>query len=132
MMYNNKHMNLIRENWRRFLVLVYTFFVPFYVVYGAVNPPVSNCEPGKICNPLSGIDSIPGFIQKILEGFISIGIPVIALAIVYSGFLFVFAMGNPEKLKKAKDALLYTLIGGAVLLGSWAIAKMISATITGL
>jgi hypothetical protein len=54
------------------------------------------------------------------------------LAIIYSGFLFVFARGNSEKLGKAKDALLYTLIGAAILLGSWAIAEMIQATVTGL
>jgi len=56
----------------------------------------------------------------------------VALAVIYSGFLFVFARGNSEKLGKAKDALLYTLIGAAILLGSWAIAEMIQATVTGL
>ena len=52
-----------------------------------------------------------------------------ALAIIYSGFLFVFARGNDEKLKTAKDALFYSIIGAAVLLGSWAIAEMIASTI---
>ncbi|MFA6076500.1 MAG: pilin [Candidatus Paceibacterota bacterium] len=89
---------------------------------------------GKICNPLGtkGVASIPAFIQKLLEGVLQIGIPIVALAIIYCGFLFVAARGNSEKLGKAKDALLYTLIGAAILLGSWAIAQMISATVTGL
>lgn len=89
---------------------------------------------GKIVNPLgeSGAKSLPEFIHTLLTGVLKIGIPVVALAIIYCGFLFVSARGNSEKLTKAKDALLYTLIGAAILLGSWAIAQMISATVTGL
>ncbi len=85
-----------------------------------------------IKNPIAPIDSIDGLIATILNGVISIGLPVIALALVYCGFLFVAARGNSEKLTKAKDALIYTVIGGGILLGAWAIAKMISATVTGL
>lgn len=86
---------------------------------------------GKIHNPLgtNGPTDIPAFIKNVLEGALKIAIPVVALAIIYSGFLFVFAMGNSEKLKKAKDALLYSLIGAAILLGSWAIANLIVTTI---
>ena len=85
-------------------------------------------------NPLgpNGIDSVPKFIQVLLEGVLRIGIPIVALAIIYCGFLFVSARGNSEKLGKAKDALLYTLIGAAILIGSWAIAQLISDTVLAL
>ncbi len=91
------------------------------------------CE-GKICNPLAskGINDLSGFIKIILEGALKLGIPVIALAIIYSGFLFVSARGNSEKLGEAKNSLMYTLIGAALLLGAWAIAKIISETVLGL
>lgn len=86
-----------------------------------------------LTNPLGDkINSIPAFIQTLLEGVIKIGIPIVALAIIYCGFLFVEARGNSEKLGKAKDALLYTLIGAAILLGSWAIATLISNTVLAL
>ncbi|KKR61052.1 hypothetical protein A2643_02810 [Candidatus Nomurabacteria bacterium RIFCSPHIGHO2_01_FULL_39_220] len=84
-------------------------------------------------NPLSDkTDNIPAFIQTFLEGVLKVGIPIIALAIIYSGFLFVEARGNSEKLGKAKDALLYTLIGAAILLGSWSIATLIDSTVRAL
>jgi len=88
------------------------------------------CDPksGVICNPISA-NSIPVFIKTLLEGILKIGIPLIAVAIIYSGFLFVAAQGNEEKLTKAKSAFMYTLIGTAILLGSWAIAKLISDTV---
>ncbi|MFM7088786.1 MAG: pilin [Candidatus Paceibacterota bacterium] len=83
-----------------------------------------------IDNPLDGkIDNLNGFIKILLEGVIKIGIPLIAIALVYSGYLFVTAAGNPQKIEKAKDAFVYALIGGAILLGSWAIAQMISDTV---
>lgn len=91
-----------------------------------------SCEEGKICNPISGIENITDLIKILLEKVLMIGFPLVALAIIYCGFLFVAARGNSEKITKAKDALLYTIIGAAILLGSWAIAQVISETVTGL
>jgi hypothetical protein len=86
---------------------------------------------GKIVNPINQ-DSLTGLIQTLLVGMIKVGIPIVALAIIYCGFLFVSARGNTEKLTQAKSALLYTLIGAAILLGSWAIAQLISNTVLAL
>jgi len=121
-------MNYFNKNWQKLVLAIYVLVAPFSLLYA---DPVT-CEPGKICNPIAGVGSVPDLIQKILTGLLQIGIPVVALAIIYCGFLFVVARGNSEKITKAKDALLWTLIGAAVLLGSWAIAQMISATVTGL
>ena len=91
----------------------------------------SGCDPtkGKICNPAGTIDNIPGLVNTVLKGVLQVGVPLVALAIIYCGFLFVAARGNSEKLGKAKDALLYTIIGAAILLGSWAIAELIGETV---
>ena len=124
-------MNFINKNWQRLVLLFYIIFVPFFVLYAETGGPVVSGG-GGINNPIPKITSVPGLIQTILTGVLKIGIPVVALAIIYSGFLFVFARGNPEKLSKAKDALLYTVIGAAILLGSWAIAQMISNTVLAL
>jgi hypothetical protein len=83
-----------------------------------------------IINPLSSeLDTIPKFIEKILEVVLTIGIPIVTLAIIYSGFLFVTAQGNSEKLKKAKQTFIYTIIGAALLLGSFVISKAIVGTV---
>jgi hypothetical protein len=84
-----------------------------------------------IDNPLgtNGPQNIMDFIKLIVKYVLYIGIPIIALAIIYTGFLFVSASGNSEKLTKAKNALLYTLIGGALLLGAFVIANAISSTV---
>lgn len=79
-------------------------------------------------NPIS-VNSIPQLIQKVLEFLIKIGIPLLVVMIVYSGFLYLFARGNPGKIGSAHTMLKYTLIGGAILLASWAIAELIHSTL---
>ncbi|MDP2593236.1 MAG: pilin [bacterium] len=125
------NMKFIKDNWQTTLVFTFGFILPI-TAFGQGTVPAPKCLPGQICNPLPKITSIPNLIQTILEGAIKIGLPIVALAIIYAGFLFVFARGNPEKLGTAKDTLLYTLIGAAILLGAWAIAKMIESTVLGI
>lgn len=83
-----------------------------------------------IKNPLgNSFSDIPSFIKGILDFVLLLGIPIVALAIIYCGFLFVTASGNSEKLKHAKQALLYTLVGAALLLGCLVITEAIKGTV---
>ena len=127
-MYNTL-MSFTKRSCYGLFVILSLFIVPG-IIYAQGDVPAP-CLPaaGRICNPLGNTNTIPAFIKIILEGALKVGIPIIALAVIYCGFLFVAAQGNPEKLGKAKDALLYTLIGAGILLGSLAIAELISATI---
>lgn len=87
--------------------------------------------PINLQNPLAGtIDTIPQFFQKIVEIIIKIGIPLVAMAIVYSGLLFVTARGSDEQLKKAKNAFAFAVIGGLILLASWLVAEAIRDALT--
>jgi hypothetical protein len=81
-------------------------------------------------NPLDGtVSSIPDFIEKILDIVITIGVPIVALAIIYSGFLFVAAQGKPEGLQKARQAFTFTIIGAVLILAAWLIAQAIGETV---
>lgn len=82
-------------------------------------------------NPIKS-NTVQEFVRAILEGIIKIGIPLIALAIIYSGFLFVAAIGNPGKIEEAKSALINTLIGAALLLGAWGLSELIVETVKSL
>jgi hypothetical protein len=134
-MYNEKTI-MKNSKIRNFFILIIILGISVFppLVFSQTNQNPTDCllNGGKICNPIPSVGSLPAFIKTFLEGAIKIGIPVAALAIVFCGFLFVSARGKPEELKKAKDALLYTLIGTAVLFGSWAIAKLISDTVLAL
>ncbi|MBY0376447.1 pilin [Patescibacteria group bacterium] len=120
-------MKFLRERLTRIVSIAFLLLLPI-----SSKAAGTTCDPGKICNPIPNITSVPGLIQTILTGVLKIGIPVIALAIIYSGFLFVTAQGKPEAITKAKSAFLTSIIGAAILLGSWALAKLISETVLAL
>ena len=121
-------MKFINKKLLLIAIFVLVVFTPIFS-FGQAVQPINNTT--TITNPISP-NNINDFIKIILQGVIKIGIPVVALAIIYSGFLFVAAQGNSEKLKTAKKALLYSLVGAAILLGSWAIAQVISNTVLAL
>ena len=80
-------------------------------------------------NPLGNIDTLPELIVAILRVVIAVGFPVLVLAIIYTGFLFIKAQGKPDDIKKAQQAFTWTVIGGAILLGALAIAELLRATV---
>jgi hypothetical protein len=92
--------------------------------------PTSFAYAQTLDNPLTTISTFQCFVSEILKIVMQIGLPVVVLAIIYSGFLFVTAQGNEEKLKTARSAFTWSVIGGAVLLGSWALAVGIGDTIS--
>jgi len=118
-------------------ILKYSFVIVFGVMLVVpvifVNAGLDNTGTNittTIKNPLGDkITDIPSFIKELIKIVLYVGIPIVALFIIYTGFLFVEAQGNPEKLTKAKKALMYTLIGAALLLGAFVIAQAIGATV---
>lgn len=82
----------------------------------------------KLTNPLSAPD-LPTFLNQILGFLIKIGGIVITFMVVYVGFKFVMAQGEPGALQEARRMLMWTLIGAAVLLGAQAISMAIQQTV---
>jgi hypothetical protein len=68
-------------------------------------------------NPLS-FTSITDMIVAILNIVIIISTPIVVFFLIYAGFMYVTAQGNPEKLKVASTALLYGIIGGVIILAA--------------
>jgi hypothetical protein len=89
---------------------------------------IAHAQCTGFCNPLT-YTTLSGFLYAILNTVIIFLFPVVVLMIVYTGFLFVQAQGNPEKINKARQALLWTVIGGLIVLGGFAIAQMLEATV---
>lgn len=87
---------------------------------------------GGLTNPLNGIDSLPEFMDKILQAVVQLGSIVLLFAIIYVGFKFVTAQGNEEEIRSARSALMWTVIGGLILLGAQTIGLVISTTVNSL
>lgn len=79
-------------------------------------------------NPLN-VDSFCGLLKAIFAIAVQIGVPIAVVFVVFAGFKFVLARGNPEGLKRAKSNLMYTLIGIALFFGAWFLAQIITNTL---
>ena len=80
-------------------------------------------------NPLQ-YSGIAEFIAGALKVMVQVALPIISLFVVYSGFLFVSAQGNTEKLATARNNFFYVIIGAILILGAWVIATLIGGTVT--
>lgn len=82
----------------------------------------------RINNPLK-VDTIEGAIQLFMNAVLRIALPFIIIFFIWSGFSFVLARGNPEKVKTAKNMFWYTIIGTLLILGAWTITNAIIGTV---
>jgi len=83
---------------------------------------------GCVSNPLN-VGSFCGLLKALFNGLVAIAIPIAVLFIIWSGFKFVLAQGNPKQLQKARQNFYYTIIGIGIFLGAWLIAEVIAATV---
>lgn len=91
----------------------------------------STCTSGSgvICNPLANA-TICSLITGILNAFMIIGAPIAVVFVIIAGAKFVLAMGKPDAIGKARDNLMWTLIGIAIFFGAIVITRVIFNTVS--
>ncbi len=95
-------------------------------------PPATYIPPVvTLINPLS-VNNFCDLLKIVLDAILLIGMPIAVLFLVYVGFSFIVARGKPEAIGKAQKNFLYTVIGIAIFLGAWTIAKVIQSVLVGL
>ncbi len=84
-----------------------------------------------IDNPAKVGNTLPLILEAILKNIV---MPIAAIAVVmyiiYAGFTFVTAQGNPKKIDDAKQRLLWALIGAGILLGAVGISQAVQNTVS--
>lgn len=81
-------------------------------------------QPVELNNPLQ-VGTITELLNEILKIFITIATPLVIFFIIYAGFMYVTARGNPAEIEKAHRAITYALIGGVLIIGAVAIGQII-------
>ena len=76
-------------------------------------------------NPIPSFASIDGLLVAVLNVGIVLATPIVVFFLILSGFKYVTARGNPEKIKEASQSLLYGVIGGVIIVGALAITAII-------
>ncbi len=96
------------------LVLIPALFVAGGVFAACVPTP---CPVGAVCieNPLKAC-SFADLIDNIINFIFTIAIIITPIMIIVGGFMFITGGGDPAKITRAKQLLLWTVIGLTVIL----------------
>ncbi len=117
-------------NYFRIILIITTLFVSSIATF---SPVTMEAQSGhvqvKLDNPLGTTHDVPTLISKLLDIVLKIGVPLVVLAILWTGYLFIAARGKSEEITKAKESLKWTLIGALILLGAYAISEAVVGTI---
>lgn len=82
-----------------------------------------------LLSTLDGISSICQLLQKLLGVLLAFGVPIAVLFLVYAGFLFVKARGNPKELIRARTNFKYVILGIMLFLGAWMLGQIVASTV---
>jgi formate hydrogenlyase subunit 3/multisubunit Na+/H+ antiporter MnhD subunit len=111
----------IRDSFRAILLLTFALSVSHQALAQST---FNNSLDNPIASP-----HLYCFLHGILGAFILIVFPIIVLMLVYSGFLFISAQGNPSKIDEAKKWFFWVVIGGLIVLGAQALTWAIEGTV---
>lgn len=95
-------------------------------LYAALIPALARAQT-TFNNPAKDT-TIQQFISDFLVAVVQISLPILTLFIVYAGFQFVIARGNPDALAKAKKNIVWVVLGAILILGAWVLASLIAST----
>lgn len=69
-----------------------------------------------------GCQDVVSCIDLFIDAALVLAFPIAVIFIVFSGFKFVTAQGNPSEITKARQALVWTLLGLALVIGAKALS----------
>ncbi len=82
-------------------------------------------------NPLGETSDINSLIKNIINFLIILAIPITAILVVYAGYLYITSAGNEDKVKTAQKALIWAIIGFAIVLVASSIPTIIEEFLSG-
>ena len=79
----------------------------------------------NVTNPLR-YDTVEGVLTSVMNGLKGIVITLALLMIVIGGIMYIFSLGNPDNMKRAKNVILAALVGLAIVIAAPAFLREIS------
>ena len=119
---------MIRKIIIPFLVLI-VFVIQLFPTITIFAKDQTTFGSATIENPVGPRTDIMTLVGNLLKLIAELGAVVCVFFIIYSGFLFIKAQGEPAELSKAKSVFMWSVIGAAVLLGASVIAELITGTV---
>lgn len=99
-----------------FIILIQMFIASLaFAQAGGGNPCGGGGNPNELPNPLDAC-TFEELVSSIATWFELIMVPVATIMILYAAFLFMTSGGDEEKIKRAKRAITWAVVGVAIVL----------------
>lgn len=85
----------------------------------------------NIQNPLGETSDVSTLASNIIKFLIILAIPITAILVVYAGYLYIISAGNEDKVKTAQKALIWALVGFAIVLIASSVPAIIQEFLSG-
>lgn len=113
----------------------FTTSIPSQNTTGTTPPPpattgTNNPDNYLIKNPLQSTTSLSQVILNVVSIVRILLIMMAVLYLLYAGFMFVTARGEPAKISKARNALLWGMVGIALILAAQVIVTTLKNTVS--
>lgn len=87
--------------------------------------PISN----ELPNPL-GIENVNQLADKVISAITQLAVPVVIAMVLWGAFLIVTSGGNPERLKKGGNTIMWAAVGFGILLLAGGAVQIINSIFT--
>jgi|GEM_PF-4106853 len=95
------------------------------------DPPSTNSETTRLelFNPLQDV-GLGDLLDTILQGLVLLAIPIVTIMVIIGAYYMITGGGDPGKIKKGKDYVIWAAIGFAVLLLASSVTSIITNFLT--
>ncbi len=128
---NNKRKSIFLKS---FIIFLLFFFLPNQILLAQEEPPSPSDYESELIEgtPILEKGDILEIVFNIIQYLLSFLGVIAVCMIIYSGYLWMTAGGNEEKVGKAKKTLTYALVGLLVILFAYTITAFVISRLHGL
>ena len=105
------------SKFKHIYTLIALYSLPIFIYAGSITSPTSFKDLSQV------VSAVVGVAQVLL-------IMATVLYLLYAGLMFVTARGEPSKITKARDALLWGLVGAGLVISAQVLVKAIETNVT--
>ena len=67
-------------------------------------------------SPLGNYANFQDILNRVIDGLLILATPVVVIMILWAGYQFIVSGGSPDKVTKARQTILWTVVGYGILL----------------
>lgn len=98
---------------------------------GEGDVPGEGTIPIKIKNPLKGVGSFEKILDAVASFLLTTSIPLLTVVILLGGFFILTAAGNPDRLRRGKQIILWGVVGFVIILVAGGVSTLVSNILRG-